>query len=72
MSQTTATASNPGFFAGYFNGNNQAPPPPLMSTMAIPPPPPVDSVQPPPPPLPSMTNSVRLILIIKNYLLFLL
>ena len=69
MSQTTATASNPGFFAGYFNGNNQPPPPPLMSTMAIPPPPPVDSVQPPPPPLPPMANSVRLISL-KKFIFF--
>jgi len=63
MSQTTAAASNPNFFAGYFNGNgNNQPPVPLMSTMAIPPPPlppPSDSAQPPLPP-PSVTNSVRL------------
>jgi hypothetical protein len=62
MSQTTASATNPGFFAGYYNGsgNNQQPVP-LMSTMTIPPPPPIDSAHLPPPlpPLPSTANPVR-------------
>lgn len=62
MSKTTAAASNPGYFAGYFNGNgNNQPPIPLMSTMTVPPPPlppPPDSGQ-PPPPLPSISHTVR-------------
>jgi hypothetical protein len=65
MSQTTAAASNPGYFSGYFNGNgNNQLPMPLMSTMTVPPPPlppPPDSTQPPPPP-PMTTNSVRVFL----------